>query len=589
MFDVLITGGILADGTGSAPRRADVGIVGDRIVSVSDTGRAPEGAHRTIDAGGLTVTPGFVDIHTHIDGQVLWDPTLDPLPLYGITTAVGGNCGFTLAPITEADVDYISRMFSRVEDIPLESLEAGLAWNWSSTGEYLDEVARHEPSINVGFLVGHSTLRRKVMGDRAVGSAATAEDIAAMTDLLRESIRGGGLGLSTSMHGGQVDGDGNPIPSRFAGDDEFIALCEATGNFPGTSLQLASNTRLRYRFDEAGVALLARMTAVANRSINWNVFVPDADDEESSRGQLALSDKVARLGGQLYALAYPGVMSVRRTCFGGRYFEIPGWAEFVALPLEEKAAVLADPAQRGHYKDLADRARKEGKDRHHLTHWDELIIAEGFTEQTRTYEGRTVGEVAREQDRDPFDVLCDIAVADGMRTGLVPPLKAADEGSWKLRAETWQDDRVILGASDTGAHVQSMATFDWAIDFLYENRKRQLITFEAAVRKVTEAPASLYGLRDRGVIREGAYADVLVFDPEELAPGQVRTRQDLPGGASRLYGSPAGLRHVFVNGHETVSDGSLSEVRRGRVLRSGTDTVTVGLPAPAHDCPARES
>jgi N-acyl-D-aspartate/D-glutamate deacylase len=176
-------------------------------------------------------------------------------------------------------------------------------------------------------------------------------------------------------------------------------------------------------------------------------------------------------------------------------------------------------------------------------------------------------------------VLCDTAIADGMRTGLIPPAKGADDASWNLRAETWRDSRVILGASDTGAHVQSMATFDWAVDFLYENRRRQLITLEEAVRKVTEIPASLYGLRDRGVVREGAYADVLVFNFEELAPGPIRTREDLPGGASRLYGVPVGLRHVFVNGHEAVREGAISDLRQGRVLRSGADTVTVGVTA----------
>lgn len=577
MFDFLIAGGMLVDGTGAPPRRADIGIVGDRVVSVTEAGKTREGAHRTIEVDDRTVMPGFVDIHTHIDAQVLWDPSADPLPLYGITTAVGGNCGFTLAPVSEDSIDYVTRMLSKVEDIPLESLESGVPWRWRTTSQYLDEIERLHPAINVGFLVGHSTLRRMVMGERAVGSKATQDEIGQMRDVLGESLLGGGLGLSTSFHGGQFDGDGNPIPSRYATDDEFVALCHVVGSLPGTSLQLASNSRLRFRFDEAGVGLLAKMSVAANRSINWNVFVPDSEDEEATLRHLNLSDEVGRQGGELYALAYPGVMSVRRTCFGGRYADIPGWSDFVDLPADEKADILADPAKRALYRSLADKAREDGKDRHALTRWAELVVAEGFAPETMRYEGQTIGAIALREGRDPFDVLCDIAVKDGMRTGLVAPQKGSDERSWKLREGIWRDRRVILGASDTGAHVQSMATFDWAVDFIAENRDRGLIPIEEAVQKVTQIPAALYGLRDRGVIREGSYADILVLDAENLTAGPVRTRHDLPGGANRLYGTAIGLDHVFVNGRETAASGSLTGCAHGTVLRSGKDTETVGI------------
>jgi len=576
MLDILITGGTVVDGTGAPQRKVDVGVEGDRIVSLTVPGSGVN-AHRIIDAEGMAVTPGFVDVHTHVDAQVFWDPTLDPLPLYGTTSTVAGNCGFTLAPALEKDVDYVTRMLSKVEDIPLESLRAGVPWNWSSTAEYLDRVEDCQPAINLGFMVGHSTLRRMVMGHRS-GSTPTEDDISRMCLVLVESLRGGGLGFSTSDHGGQVDGDGDPIPSRSATREELVALCAATGEVEGTTLQLATNGRLAHRFDDERIKLLTEMSASANRSINWNVFVPLSVDAEETRSQLAASDKVAQGGGRMYALAYPGVMSQRKLLFGLRYAIVPGWSEFVEASAGERVARLADPVERARLRDLADAAREAGSDeRFQLTYWDKLILAECFTPETRGYEGCRVGDIAQQEGRDPFDVVCDVAVADHMRTWCISPERAADEVSWQMRSDSWQDPRVILGASDSGAHVQSMATFDWATGFLSENRERRVLSIEQAVQKVTQIPALLYGLRDRGQISVGAYADILIFDPDSIGPGRVQSKTDLPGGAVRLSGNAVGIRSVLVNGKEVVRDGAMTGIRPGKVLRSGVDTATVGV------------
>lgn len=576
MLDMLITGGTVVDGTGAPRRTVDIGIEGDRIVSMTAPG-ADLDAHHVIDAKGLMVTPGFVDVHTHIDAQVFWDPTLDPLPLYGTTTTVAGNCGFTLAPALEKDVDYVTRMLSKVEDIPLESLLAGVPWNWSTTAEYLDRVEALQPSINVGFMVGHSTLRRLVMGERS-GSKPTEDDIARMREVLIESLRGGGLGLSTSDNGGQVDGDGEPIPSRSATPEELVALCAATGEVEGTTIQLATNNRVAHRFDDERVKLLTDMSAAANRSINWNVFVPFSDNVEETMSQLAASDKVAQGGGKMYALAYPGVMSQRKLLFGSRYAIVPGWADFVEAPPEERAVRLADPVERARLRALADEARASGADdKFHLTSWDELILTECFTPETERYEGCRIGDIAERENRDAFDVVCDVVVADRMRTWCISPVRAADDVSWQMRLDSWHDPRVMLGASDSGAHVQSMATFDWALGFLSENRDRKVLSIEQAVQKVTHIPASVYGIVDRGQLTIGAYADVVIFDPATIAPGRVQSKTDLPGGAVRLSGNAIGMRHVLVNGKEIVRDGVMLDVRPGKVIRSGVDTKTVGV------------
>jgi N-acyl-D-aspartate/D-glutamate deacylase len=571
MLDVKIAGGSVIDGTGTARRQADVGIRDGRIVAI---GEIDEPATRTIDASGLVVAPGFVDIHTHYDAQAFWDPALTPSPLHGVTTVVGGNCGFTIAPLAASEADYLMRMLSRVEGMPLESLAAGVPWDWQTFGEYLDRLDG-TLAVNAGFLVGHSALRRVAMGHRSHEPAAD-DDVATMCRMLGESLTAGGLGFSSSQAPTHNDGDGEPVPSRAATRDELVALSRVVGDHPGTTLEFIPTVG---PFSDEHVALMAAMSASAGRPLNWNVLVVGGGSD-TYRAQLEASDRAAEQGGRVLALTVPAVMQLHLNFRSGFLFDaLPGWGPTMALPDEEKMRALTDPDVR---RQLRESAESDTGLFRAMLRWDRLQIGETFAPENQALSGRTVADVAAERGADPFDALLDVVVADDLRTVLMPPARGDDPESWRLRSEAWRDPRVVVGASDAGAHLDMLSTFSYSTSLLAANRAHELLPLEDAVHLLTDVQARLYGIRDRGRIAEGWHGDVVVFDEDRVGPGPVHTRYDLPAGAGRLYAEAEGIEHVLVNGTEIVAGGALTGDRPGALLRSGQDTETVevaGVPA----------
>jgi N-acyl-D-aspartate/D-glutamate deacylase len=577
VHDLIIRGGTVVDGTGAAPRRADVAVDGGRITTVGDVdGDAREVLH----ASDLVVAPGFVDIHTHYDAQAFWDATLSPSPLHGVTTVVGGNCGFTIAPLTATDggavdpgdADYLMRMLARVEGMPLESLQQGVPWDWTSTAEYLD---RLDGALmpNAGFLVGHSALRRVVMHDAATERVATPEELAEMQRLLHAGLAAGGMGFSSTWSPSHNDHTGTPVPSRHASREELVALCGVVSEHPGTTLEFIPAVG---EFSRETFELMGDMSAAANRPLNWNLLQVYAQNWDLVQHQLAGFDIAASRGGHVLALTLPDTFRLRINLLSGFIFDIlNGWDRLMALPVDEKLRQLRDPERRAEWDRLAQST--EGSTRA-IGHWANYVLLETFSPETKPYEGRTVGDVARERGVSPWDAMADIAVADELRTVFANQDRGQDDATWKRRVEVWRDHRAIVGASDAGAHLDMIDSFSFSTTLLAKAvREHELMPIEEAVHHLTDRPARLYGLRGRGRVEEGWAADLVVLDPATVGPAPVHTRFDLPGGAGRVYGGAVGIEHVVVNGVACVRGDELLDARPGTLLRSGRDTETVAV------------
>src|SRR5580698_8235874 len=406
MLDYAIRSGTLIDGSGGPLRQADIGIRDGRIVAV---GQVDEPAQVELDANGLIVTPGVVDPHTHYDAQLFWDPSASPSNVHGVTTLIGGNCGFTLAPINAEDADYIRQMMAKVEGMPLAALENGVPWNWSSFGEYLDTLDGRL-GVNAGFLVGHCAPRRKVMGAERGEEVASDDEIAAMRALLAESLAAGGLGFSSSQSRTHSDGDGRPISSRYADRREMLAFCEEVAAHEGTTLEYITNGCLD-SFSPEEIDLMTTMSVTAQRPLNWNVLTVDARSAERIEHQLSASSTAAKAGGQIVALTMPTVvpmnMSFRNHC---ALFLIPGWDTVMGLPIPERIEQLKLPEVRQRLNDLAH-AKEAGVFRR-LAGWGNYVIGDTFSPANKPYDWRDVSDIAAESGKEPFDTLLDIVIAD---------------------------------------------------------------------------------------------------------------------------------------------------------------------------------
>jgi N-acyl-D-aspartate/D-glutamate deacylase len=576
VLDLLVSGGTVLDGSGAPAFVGHVGVRNGEVVVVSSS-FPDEGAHRSVDATGLMVAPGFVDLHTHYDAQLSWDPSAAPSPLHGVTSVIGGNCGFGLAPAGPGDADYLTRLMSQVEGIPLAALESALAWDWSTFGGWLDRF-EGRIGVNAGFLAGHSTLRRVVMGERAVGCEAEDGDVAAMVELLHSALSEGALGFSTSQAPTHRDGDGEPVPSRAAGRSELLGLARAVRDHEGTTVEFIIPGCLS-GFSPAEVDLMADLSLAAGRPANWNVLGVSAANPMSHLGQLQASSEVAARGGRVVALTLPHSMGIRLSFLTGAVLSgFPGWAPVIGLPPAERMAALADPAVRARL--AAGATSDEAGVLRFLADWKRLRIIETFAPANEGLAGRSLGQVASERGVDPFDALLDVVIADGLRTGLQPPMPRPTEEDWKLRAEVWLDDRTIVGGSDAGAHLDMMCGAAYSTGLLASVRDHHTVGWEDAVRQLADVPARFYGLERRGRLVPGFAADLVLFDPATVGPEDERTLDDLPGGASRIWAGSRGVDTVLVNGTAVVSGGRLTGATPGAVLRSGRDTTTVGVRGP---------
>ena len=566
------------DGTGGPGVPADVAVAGGLIAAVGDLAEGE--AAQVVDADGLVVCPGFVDPHTHYDAQLFWDPVASPSNLHGVTSVVMGNCGFTLAPLGDAsDAAYLGAMMVQVEGMSPAALELGVDWQWRSFADYLGRLDGNV-GVNVAAMVGHCALRRAVMKDDAVTREATDDELTEMQRLLGEALAAGGLGFSTTRSFTHTDGDGVPVPSRVASDDEVVALAGVCSEHPGTTLEWVSDGCLN-GFSDKEVDLMAAMSLAARRSLNWNVLTVDSARPDDYRNQVSACERVAELGGRAVALTMPILvgMTMHFHSFCALY-KLPDWEEVMALPRDEKKVRLADPEVRRFLEGRA--ASPEAGVFSRLTGWGRYRIGETFSEENAGLEGRLVGDVARERGQRDFYTLLDIVVADDLRTVLWPGPTDDDPASWLMRQAVWDHEQVMIGGSDAGAHLDRMAGASYPTEWLADCLRGQgLASLEQAVAHMTDVPARYFGLVGRGRIAEGFHADLVVFDPDTIGADGLRLHNDLPGESPRLYAGAEGIHKVFVNGVLAVNDGEATGALPGVVLRSGSHTETVPIPADA--------
>jgi N-acyl-D-aspartate/D-glutamate deacylase len=572
---------MVIDGTGTPRKRADVGIRDGLIVAV---GQVDEPATQTIDADGLVVAPGFIDLHTHYDAQIFYDPTLSPSPFHGVTTIVGGNCGLTLAPVSRGDQEFLGGLLASVESVPAATVKAAVDFNWETYGDFLTVVERLALGINVAFMVGHSALRRAVMGEASSERNASQAEITAMCTLLSEAIAAGGLGFSSANVVLHRDATGRQSPPGFAEASEFLALAEVCGRFPGTSIEFIPASVFE-GFTPQDLELMAKMSHLADRRLNWNTLLLNRRDPELPWRQLNATDEALRLGGRVVPL-FMLQNGPRRRGFGTdqAYRSMPGWEELIGISNGERVQLLSDPDTRKRlYAALV--AQKTGVGALNVE-WDDYYVNDVGGGWDSTLSGRRIGDIAAERSVSAFDAMLDVAVGAQLEVGFVRydyPLDGSNDWAQDLRVELLKDPRVIWGVSDAGAHQDILCGADFPTRTLGELvRERQLFSLEEAVHKFTDIPAKLYGLRGRGRLGVGCHADVIVFDEATIGVGPLEILHDLPAGGSRLATHSTGMEHVLVGGDRLVVGGQLTEARNGHLLRSGrdTDTTTVSTPMP---------
>ena len=575
MLDLKIVNGTIVDGSGRPRVRGDLGILHGRIAAI---GEVTEQARETIDASGLIVAPGFIDSHTHYDAQVFWDPKLSPSCFHGVTTVFGGFCGFSIAPMTAEAAQYIRPMLARVEGMPLATLESAVPWNtWSSFGDFLDKL-EGKIGLNAGFFCGHSALRRIAMGARAIGHRATSGELEAMKSMLRASIEEGAMGFSSTISPTHTDGDGNPVPSRWADYSELLSLARIVRDYPGTGLELLPDLE----FYPEVVELLIDFSLAGDRPVNWNALAVNGSLENATkRAQKALevTTRARERGAEVIALTIPCTPSIFMNLRGGFGFDSnPGvWREIFKLPVAERIARFKDPLFRKTMAEDAARVPPESALRM-LADLANLYVAATVRDENKKYEGKVLRDLAQQRGCDPIDVMLDIAIDEDLKTTFAPVSVSEDHRSYELRGSLWHDDRTLIGASDSGAHLDMIDTFAFSTTVLQKGvREHRVISLEEAVYRLTDRIARYFGLIDRGRIAAGLNADLVIFDENTAGLSQPYMRFDVPGNEGRIYADAIGVPHVFVNGVQIVRNGQHTGALPGKVLRSGTDTRTVAM------------
>jgi N-acyl-D-aspartate/D-glutamate deacylase len=558
-LDLVIRGGTVVDGTGLPGYTADVGVRDGRVVKI---GRITESARRVIDAAGLTVTPGFIDVHTHYDVQLDWDPLATPSSWHGITTVIAGNCGFTLAPAKPEDVDWLAGMLSRVEGMSRAALNEGLRFEGGSFADYWRRFDG-KLGVNVGSYVGHCAVRRWVMGDDASTRQATSDEVAAMQELVRQAMRDGALGFSTSQLAIHVGEDGREVPCNHASRDEILALSSVLAEFARGALEIIPRS-FASGYDDADRQLVLDMYRVSGRPVELNILVPTPDNPMGWERTLEFAREASKQGVRLHPQFTTNELALHLKLADTFIFdEMPTWRDALTAPAPERARRLRDPAVRA--KLAAEFDAPQGRSA--AFSWDLLEVEAVRDRENEGWVGRTVVELAAERGVSPLDAFLDCSLAEDLETQWQTGLNEIGRQFIAHVVRTGIAEPIVMaGSSDGGAHLASFVGADYTTRLMTEWVPDPL-TFEQAIWRLTGMPATVHALDGRGFLREGAWADILVLDRTRLAAGHARLARDFPADSERYVVDAEGYAAVIVNGAVLLEDGRHTGALPGHVLR----------------------
>ena len=553
-YDLLIKNGRIVDGSGLPSYVADVGIKDGKITEI---GRLRGAAVRTIDASGFVVSPGFIDHHTHMDGQILWDPFGTCEPQHGVTSIIMGNCGLALAPVKNGDEDAIVKSFVRVEAIPRIALEKGVPWGWHSYGDYLNKLDGNV-GINVGGIVGHIAVRQFVMGEESTERKATAGEVDKMRQAVGEAMRAGSFGFSTNRNERHMREDGLPVPSRLADDDELFALCEVVSQANAGVIQVNMGRHCVEQipqYDE-----LARRS---RRPIVWQSVQYKESEPELWKNQLDGIAKTFNDGYQAYGLTHTVPLMRHFSLRDAQIFdELPVWKNLLFLPEPARKQAFADPATRQKMRQDWDEPRSIAFHRN----WGRIVVEKVAKSDNQKFLGKSVTDMAALRQQDALDAFLDISLEEDLATMFETTNRGFNP---EVMSTIMKSPYVIIGTSDAGAHVQFGADFGYCTTLLgMWVRDRQMISLEQAIHKLTFHVASIYGIERRGLLRPGFAADVTVFDPNTIKACAPEWAEDYPAATKRFIQRSEGVHYTIVNGKVIFDQGKLSGEKAGQVLRS---------------------
>ena len=556
-YDLIIRNGKVIDGSGIPGFHGDVAISGGRIVEV---GKVNGEARQVLNADGLVVAPGIIDNHTHYDAQVTWDPLCTYSCYHGITTAVMGNCSLAMAPAHREDREMLSGVLSHVEAIPLEAIQAGVDWSWETIPEYLNALDRRL-GINVAALIGHSAVRRYVMGEASQERHATDDEVAAMKAIVREGLEAGAVGISFERNLRHFDWNGRLAPTNLASEEEIFAVAAVADEVGRGVIQFGGDR-----------SISTRLAKASRRPVFYGNITQQAVAPDKWRKQLGEAEHLMRQGYRAYQFVMPRPGDLRYTLKTAQHFDaMATWKNVMLLPLDLRTQAFRDPETRAKlHREAVETPMDTNRAGDFTRRWDLQFVFKPALAKNQHLKGKSVAEIAREQGRDVLDAFLDLSLEENLETEFERHEVNSDEAAMTALLTS---PYTVIGQSDGGAHVVFRTDYSYSTYLLsHWVREKEIMSLEDAIRKLTFVPASLFGFSDRGLVRPGLAADLMVFDPDTIGPLEPGEAHDLPGGARRRKQLAKGIEWTLVNGQVLIEKGEHTGAFPGKVARNLSPT-----------------